>query len=236
MLAGAAFLMSSHVLSHRGAQPASTHTAVSSVPFAVATVHFERNLKDNDFEAVFEAKGGTDGLARLVVLAPDGRTVVDLDAPDGSTLGVRQIRFESPEPHDLALLKRAYPEGTYSFTGTTAGGDTLRSSAALTHQFPAPASLLRPAAEAKDVSRDALEITWTAVPNLAAYIVKLEQEDLGHHVTSQVPTSMNRFAVPRGFLRAGTEYTISIGTISQKGNVSFVESAFTTAGAIAGQE
>lgn len=220
-----------------GVQPlAAVQSSVQSVPFSVATIHFERNMKDGDFEVVMEAKGGDDGLVRLVVLAPNGRRVVDLRAPDSSTLGLRALRFESPEPQDLALLERAYPEGVYTFTGTTAAGDTLRSRASLTHGFPAAASLLLPAVEAKDVSVEGTEITWSGVPSLAAYIVKLEQEEQGLEISSRLPTSMTRFAVPRGFLRPGMEYHVSIGTVSGKGNITFVEAAFTTAGMAAGQE
>jgi len=36
--------------------------------------------------------------------------------------------------------------------------------------------------------------------------------------------------VPDGFLLPGTEYQLAIGTVSAEGNVSFVETTFTTAG------
>src|SRR5262245_60106580 len=54
--------------------------------FAVARVHFEQNASDGDAEVVFEAKGGPEGLSKLMVVSPDGRTVVDFTAPDASTL------------------------------------------------------------------------------------------------------------------------------------------------------
>ena len=40
-----------------------TPVAGSVAPFAVATIHFERNATDGDFETVVEAKGGDDTLA-----------------------------------------------------------------------------------------------------------------------------------------------------------------------------
>jgi len=88
-----------------------------SVPFAVASVRFEQNATDGDAEVMFEVKGGKEGLAKLAVVSPDGRTVIDFMAPDASTLGIRRFRFETPEPGDVKSLKSAYPEGVYTFAG-----------------------------------------------------------------------------------------------------------------------
>jgi hypothetical protein len=93
ILAGVALLLGSYGL----ALGAGKETG-SSVPLAVASVYLEQNATDGDAEVVFEVKGGKDGLAKLAVVSPDGRTVIDFTAPDASTLGIRQFRFESPEP------------------------------------------------------------------------------------------------------------------------------------------
>ena len=198
-------------------------------PFAVASVRFEQNVTDGDVEVVFEVKGGKDGLAKLGVVSPDGRTVIDFTAPDASTLGMRQFRFESPEPSSVARLKAAYPEGVYTFTGTTAAGQKLQGVSTLHHKLPATASFLRPAAGAASVSVRDLEIAWTPVQNLAAYIVYIEQHELGLDLTARLPGSAATFAVPNGFLVPGKEYQLGIGTVTPNGNVSFVETSFTTA-------
>jgi hypothetical protein len=67
------------------------------------------SVSDGDVEVVFDVVGGKEGLARLTVVAPDGRTVVDFTAPDASTLGIRSFQFESPEPPDIGGFKAAYP-------------------------------------------------------------------------------------------------------------------------------
>jgi hypothetical protein len=198
-------------------------------PFAVATIHFEQNATDGDFEAVVEAKGGDEGLARLAVVAPDGRTIIDVTAPTATTLGVRQLRFESPEPGDLASLTAAYPEGVYTFTGTTAAGARHQGTATLRHALPATAAFLRPAARARGVSVNDLMVTWTSVRNATAYIVTIEQAELDVSITARLPGTVDRFAVPDGFLRAGTAYQLGIGTVTGGGNISFVETTFTTA-------
>ena len=198
-------------------------------PFAVASIHFEQNASDGDFEAVVEVKGGDEGLAQLAVVSPDGRAVIDVTAPAAITLGVRQLRFESPEPGDFASLKLAYPEGVYSFTGATADGATLQGKATLRHTLPPAAAFLRPAAGARTVSVKDLVITWTAVRNVTAYIVTIEQHGSDVSITARLAGSVASFAVPDGFLLPGTEYQLGIGTVTAGGNISFVETTFTTA-------
>jgi hypothetical protein len=225
ILAGVTLLLGSHGLA-LGVGKASG----ASVPFAVTNVHFEQNATDGDVEVVFEVKSGDEGLAKLAVVSPDGRTVIDFAAPDASTLGIRQFRFESPEPRDVESLKSAYPEGVYTFAGTTAAGDTLHGKSTLNHTLPAAASFLRPRTGARSMGTKGLKITWTRVKNLAATIIKIEQDELDVNLTARLPGSMATFAVPDGFLLSGTEYELSIGTVSQEGNISFVETTFTTAG------
>jgi hypothetical protein len=202
----------------------------AAAPFAVASIRFEQNATDGDVEIVIEAKGGQDGLAKLTVVSPDGRTIVNVTAPDASTLGLRQFRFESPEPKNTARLKAAYPEGVYTFTGATAGGVNLRGESRLSHRLPPAASFGRPGADAKGVALRGVEISWAPVKDLAAYIVYVEQHDLDVEVTAKVPATVTTFAVPDGFLRAGTEYQVGLGTVNREGNISFVETTLTTAG------
>jgi hypothetical protein len=198
-------------------------------PFEEASVHFEQNASDGDVEVVFAAKGGDEGLTKLLVVSPDGRTVVDFRAPDASTLGIRQFEFESPEPPDVERLKSAYPEGVYSFTGATAGGDRLQGESTLSHSLPATASFVQPSAEARDVPTHGLEITWTPAPQVSGYIVEIEQDETGDHLEVTLPGSTTAFTVPDDFLRGRTEYELAIGTVTEEGNISFVETSFTTA-------
>ncbi|HSD31931.1 MAG TPA: hypothetical protein VLB49_08485 [Gemmatimonadales bacterium] len=200
-------------------------------PFAVASVFFEQNATDRDVEVVFDVKGGDDGLVQLTVVAPDGRTVVDIKSPDASTLGLRQFRFESPERGNVGSIKAAYPEGVYTFDAVTAAGAKFHGTSRLSHTLPAPATGVRPAADATGVPVNGLTVTWSPVRNLAGYVIGIEQEDLGVSVTAKLPGSATSFAVPDGFLVPGREYVLSIGTMTGEGNASYVESTFTTAGA-----
>jgi hypothetical protein len=197
--------------------------------FAVATVRFEQNATDGDVEVVFEVKGGNDGLTSLTVTAPDGRTVVSATSPDTSTMGVRQYRFESPEPTDAPRLQKAYPEGVYRFAGTTARGARYSSEATLSHRLPPGVTGVMPADEAKNVQVRGLRITWATAAGVASYNVLIEQPALGFELSVTLPGSATSFAVPDGVLRAGQSYTLAIGTVDKAGNASYVETSFATA-------
>lgn len=204
--------------------------SAQSMPFAVASVHFEQNATDGDVEVVFEVKGGDEGLAKLTVISPDGRAVIDFTAPEASTLGIRQFRFESPEPGDVEDLKAAYPEGIYTFAGVMHNGDKLHGTSTLHHKLPATGTFLQPAAGALNVDARKPVITWKSIANLAAYIIEIEQDELNVNITAKLPASVSSFAVPEGFLRPGIEYQLSIGTVTDDGNISFVETTFATIG------
>jgi hypothetical protein len=201
----------------------------SSVPFSAANVRFEQNATDGDVEVVFEVKGGDEGLANLTVVSPDGRTIIEFRAPDASNLGIRQFRFESPEPTDVESMKAAYPEGGYKISGTSATGEEFYSEVTLNHELPATTSFKVPAADAEGVGIKDQVITWTPVKNIAAYMINLEQEEQNLNVTARLAGSVNQFAVPEGFLHANSEYKLGIGTVSEAGNISFIETSFTTA-------
>ena len=200
----------------------------AAAPFPVASVHFEQNITDADVEVVFEVKAGDDGLAELFIVSPDGRTVVDFKAPEASTLGIRQFRFESPEPPGVAALKAAYPEGTYLFSGKTSAGDLLQGKSRLSHRLPAASKFIAPIPETEDVPIKDLEISWRAVENVLFYIIEIEQDELNVNITARLPESSTSFSVPYDFLVPGTEYEMELGTVTDEGNITFVETSFTT--------
>src|SRR5262245_37352464 len=99
-LVAAAFLLLGPVVIELGVRRAGA-AAAAPTTFAIATVCFETNATDGDYEVVFEIKGRAEGLNHLTITAPNGKVVADYSARDASTLGLRQFRFESPEPKDL---------------------------------------------------------------------------------------------------------------------------------------
>lgn len=206
--------------------------------FAVATIRFEQNATDGDVEAVFEIAGHEDGLAKLKVVAPNGRTVIDFSAPaaltagaakHAATAGIRQFIFESPEPTDIAGLKASYPAGEYTVTGTTVAGAQLQSKATLNHALPATTSFVVPEADAQDVAAEGLTIEWAPVKGVLGYALELSHEESNASIEVKLPASATSFAVPEGFLVSGQTYQLGIGTVSADGNVSYIETEFSAA-------
>jgi hypothetical protein len=198
--------------------------------FANANIRFEQNVTDGDVEVVFDIKGGDEGLYNLSIVSPDGRTVFQFTAPDNTTLGIRQFHLESPEPKDVESIKTAYPEGIYKFIGLDAEGTKYDGEAILNHKLPETVSILKPGTGILNADISNLEISWTAVADVKAYILEIDQDELGIKITAELPSTINNFIVPEGILQANLEYTLSIGAIAKNDNRSFVETTFTTSG------
>ena len=98
----------------------------------------------------------------------------------------------------------------------------------MNHKLPATVFFLQPGANEEDVMIERLKIKWTPVENLSAYIIEIDQDELGVNLLIKLPGSVTGFTVPEGFLQSGSEYTLSIGTVANDGNSSIVEAAFTT--------
>lgn len=196
--------------------------------FERVKVFLERNLLDKDAEIKFEATGGKVGLANLKVVAPDGRTVLDVKAPD-SKLGMRTLSLESPEPTNDGRVQADFPAGMYTFSGSDTSGQKLEGKAMLSHAFPDPAVFVRPKADASNVPYKGLQIGWQAVKGLGSQVVVIEHEASGRKLRADLPGNATSFNVPDGFLLPGTEYKLEIGTVAKDGNASFIETSFTTA-------
>lgn len=203
--------------------------ALAQEKFEKAKVYFEQNVQDKDVEVKFEATGGSAGLAAMKVVAPDGRTVVDFKSPD-SKFGIRHLVLESPEPKNNGQIQKDFPAGVYKFSGTLVGGVALQGEATLSHKLPTPTSFIRPKPDEKNVPIKGLKASWAAVKDLRAVVVVIEQDSLGQEIKVTLPGNATTFAVPDGFLQAGLDYKISVGTVSSEGNGSFIETVFSTAG------
>lgn len=213
------------VLALAGASPMA---AQAGGHFEKVKVFLERNVMDKDAEAKFEAIGGEGGLKSLKVVAPDGRTVIDFQAA-ASSLGMRHLSFESPEPMNDGRVQADFPAGTYTFLGTGVDGGSLEAKTTLSHDFPAPAAFLHPSPDAKAVATKGLRVRWKAVHGLDALVVVVEDESSGREVRANLAGDVTSFAVPDGFLRPAAEYKLAIGTVAKDGNATFIETSFTTA-------
>lgn len=186
----------------------------------------EQNATDGDTEVVFFAKTETDGLRRLVVLAPTGRRVANFGG-DKRGIGIREFLLESAEPPGLDLVLASFPEGTYAFSGKTVGGACVQGEAALSHSL-APATTLLTPGEDEVVPLDALLLSWTAIGGAERYVVELNNEDTGSEFTLEVFPPSTSLVIPAELLVADSEYQFAVGVKMPDGNVTFVELAFFT--------
>ena len=201
-------------------------------PFESASLRFEQNATDGDFEVVFELTGGDEGLTRLKIVSPAGDLLADFTSHGDESLGMRKFVMESPEPDDMEEMEKGFPEGTYQFTGIDTEDNGFKGEASLSHQLPPTADFLYPEPDAEDVPIEGMVVKWGPLEGITAYIIEVEAEGEGQNasITASLPGTAQSFAVPDGFLQPGGEYKVAIGTVAGGGNRSFVEASFTTAG------
>jgi hypothetical protein len=200
--------------------------AAAEGQFEKALIYLERNIGDEDIEVRVVATANDGGFAALRVIAPDGRTVIDLKAPD-SKLGVRQLDLESPELRDKARVQADFPAGTYRFEGTLVGGATLRAEATLRHAFPDAPTLTSPKPGQSELPVKGAKVRWEPVADAASWEVVLKEQGGAREMRAMLPANSTVFSIPDGFLVPGAKYEIAVGAIQQGGNRSYQEIEFT---------
>ena len=187
----------------------------------IAKVHLPISL--SDAQAIEAMRSG---IVRVFTLGLTG-----FDTPgSGNALPEAMASIES--------MEKAFPEGAYQITGIDTEDSGFKAEATLSHQLPATASFQNPAPEAEDVPIKGMVVKWGPVEGVSEYIVEVEAEGEGMNasIAATLPGSAQSFAVPDGFLQPGAEYKVAIGTVSEAGNRSFVETTFSTAGGEEGEE
>lgn len=189
----------------------------------------EQNATDGDTEVVISGVAGDEGLQVLRIRSPDGRKLATLLAPDVTTMGMREFHFESPEPPGEAILA-AYPEGKYVLYGESTTGKVFRSVLTLSHDLPAPVTILHPADEAELPAGEPLVVRWSRVTGIAEYILEFENEteDREQAFTINLAPHVTSYRIPAGLLPPGGEFQIGVHTVAENGNIVAVESVFTT--------
>jgi hypothetical protein len=98
--------------------------------------------------------------------------------------------------------------------------------AELSHQLQRPPVLLQPFDGAQGISTTPL-VVWVPDPEVSEYRVNLEQGETDG-LSVRLPAGSGAFQVPYGVLRPGTETQVEVGAVGRNGNVTLVESYFTT--------
>jgi hypothetical protein len=192
--------------------------------FEDASIILEHNATDGDYEIVIEATGADTGIVEFSVKAPSGSPVATIKMEDP---GGREFLIESPEPTDLQGILDAFPEGNYVFTARTLEGETLETTAALSHAL-APATTITAPTGDEPVPADSGVIEWKSVPEATRYSVEIENDELDFTLLVHLPSNATRFAVPAGVLMPDTEYELGVVVAMESGNITVEETSFTT--------
>jgi hypothetical protein len=186
--------------------------------FSQASIILEHNAVDHDAEIVAVVKGGDEGLVKLKIFAPDGKSILDVSTEE-MIVGLREFSIESAEP-DMANVIHSYPEGLYSIQGITVSGKKLRASVKFSHQLPGLPKL--------QLNKKAGQITWSPVSGATKYMVELEREIEDKDIMKlriELPPTIRSFSIPKAFLVPG-DYQIGILTYGVNGNITVVEEEF----------
>ena len=169
-----------------------TGTAMVAGQFERTAIYLEQNIQDEDAEVKIDVIAGSAGLSALSVVAPDGRTVLDVRTAD-SKLGMRHYTLESPEPRMTANCRRTSPKAP------TASPAPPRTAATLDGEAVAVAQASRcrqrhatPVMARRTFRSLASQVKWDPSKDASALIVAVEHEESGREVTANLPGSARR--------------------------------------------
>src|SRR6267142_170854 len=121
-------------------------------------------------------------------------------------------------PHQLPSRSHRFTSNGMQFTGKST----------LTHRLAGSATFVKPGQATATVAVKGLKLAWKPVEGVASYSVGIKHEESNVNLTALLPASSTSFAVPDGFLVAGKKYTLAVGAVTREGNITFVETTFTT--------
>ena len=214
--------------------PATTAGAeATTIPFADARLKIEVNATDGDAGLQVFLDG--EPWRAVSLYHPSGRKLVEITAKGPlKDYGLTELFSESSEPpfdeFPLEEFKQLFPQGVYTFRGTTIDGKHLRGTARLTHDIPKGPRILRPRNDA-EVPRDHVVVVWKPVRtpgvHIVGYQVVVTREDPLRVLSVDLPARARRLPVPLEFLQRGTEYKAEVLAIEKSGNQTLTEVAFT---------
>ncbi len=209
-----------------------------TIPFADARLKIEYNATDGD--AGLQVFLDAEPWHRISITNPHGREVVEVEAEEViKNYGLTELFSESSEPpfdeFPFEEFKKLFPEGRYTFRGTTIEGAKLKSVFSLTHRVPDGPNILAPTDDSV-LSPDNLVVEWEPVTSppgieIAAYQVLVVADDPARGNPTRVldvllPATATRLPVPAEFLLLGG-YKTEVLAIEIGGNQTLTEVAFT---------
>ena len=208
------------------------------MPFGDARLKIEFNATDGD--AGLQIFVDAEPWRNVTITNPQGREVARFKAEDViRNFGLTELFSESSEPPFVEFpfeqFKQLFPQGRYTFSGTTIEGQQLQSVFRFTHKVPDAPNIVTPLDESV-VARDQLVVSWEPVTTpqrvkVAAYQVLVVADAPAKGNPTRVLDVMltadtTRFPVPAEFLLPGA-YKTEVLAIENGGNQTLSEVAFT---------
>ena len=204
------------------------------VQFTDARLTVEINATDGDAGLQIFLDGEAWNTVEL--LDPQGTAMLDVDLTGrAENYGLTELFSESSEPpfeeFPLAQFTELFPEGTYTFRGTTIDGTPMTGTATLSHDFPDGPQILSPAADSK-VPADQVVVQWAPVTtpagiDIAGYQVLVVQEQPVLRVFSaDLPATTTKLSVPAEYVQPRTEYKVEVLAIEAGSNQTLTELTF----------
>lgn len=220
-----------------------TAPTLFAIPFSQTRIIIEVNATAGD--AGIQIFVDAAGWQRLEVFDPNEVKIFDVTGSGSvGAQGVTELFFESAEPsfEEQALdeLFARFPEGHYTFTGSTVDGQTLNGKATLKHNIPAGPEIVSPAEGAVLDANGPVVIDWEAVAspfpgtalavNVVGYqaiVERVKPQPLQVFSVNLRPT-VTQVTVSPEFIQGNAEYAFEVLAIEASGNQTISEGGFKT--------
>jgi hypothetical protein len=213
--------------------PSSLRAASTPVRLEEATMIVEVNATDGDAGLQVFLDG--EPWSSMTISAPDGRRILAINTRTRlRNYGLTELFSESSEPSfdefPLRKFKRLFPEGRYSFVGTTIEGRRLVGRARLSHDIPDGPQITSPVAGSTRAPGRVVA-QWNPVPeptgiDVVGYRAIVERKDPLRVFSADLPASVTGVTIPSEFLQSGTRYKLEVQAIEASGNQTLTEIEF----------
>jgi hypothetical protein len=211
--------------------------AAEPVPFKEARLITEINATDGD--AGLQVFLDHEPWRSISISRPDGSKILDVQTSGVlQDYGLTELFSESSEPpfeqFPLDEFKQLFPEGNYTFTGSTIDGVQMESTVPFSHDFPSGPRIRAPQDDAR-IGQDDVVVRWTPGPQppgvkLKSFQVLVVKESGAKRVFSaDLGPGARSIEIPEEFMQAGVEeYKAEVLAIDVTGNQTLSEVAFST--------
>jgi hypothetical protein len=199
--------------------------------FSFSRIYIEYNQTANDlgYHVTLDGEDWT----RLAIFNTSGTKIFEVQGRAAyKLLGMTELFFEGAEPSlddfPLRELLALFPEGDYSFAGTTADGEEIEGTGTLSHAVPNG-----PGNVSAVLSGDSLVISWDKVTTTPPGFPKRPITIVGYQLIVEafqvtVPDSVTSVTVSPEFVNSlpSGEVLFEVLAIDETGNQSITESKF----------